>query len=44
MTIISPSPAWKYIKLLEVTVSSDAKDAYAEGHIKLIKDGYTSGA
>ncbi len=44
MTIISPSLAWKYVKLLEVTISSDAKDAYAEGHIKLIEDGYASGA
>ncbi len=30
--------AWKYIKLLEVTVSPDAKNGYAPGHIKLVEN------
>ena len=32
-------PAWKFVKLMEVTISSDPKDAYADGHIKLVEKG-----
>jgi hypothetical protein len=32
------SAAWKYIKLLEVTVSPDPKNSYAPGHIKLVEN------
>ena len=31
--------AWKYVKLIEVTLSPDPKNAYAKGHIKLVTNG-----
>lgn len=31
--------AWKYVKLMEVTVSSEPDDPYAPGHVALVKDG-----
>ena len=31
--------AWKYVKLQEVTISTNPKDAYSNGHIMLVKDG-----
>ena len=31
--------AWKYVKLVEVTMSPDPKDGYARGHIKLVTNG-----
>ncbi len=31
--------AWRHVKLTEVTISSDPKDAYAPGHIKLVQNG-----
>ena len=34
--------AWRHVKLMEVTISPDAEDAYARGHITLIEKGYTS--
>ncbi len=37
---INSDSAWRYVKLTEVTVSSDPNDAYADGHIKLVEKGY----
>ena len=31
--------AWKYVKLLEVTMSPDPQDMYGKGHIKLVTNG-----
>ena len=32
--------AWKFIKLLEVTVSPDPKNGYAPGHINLVENRF----
>ena len=31
--------AWKYAKLVEVTVSPDPQDPHAEGHVRLLHLG-----
>ena len=31
--------AWKFVKLHEVTISTNPKNAYSAGHITLVKDG-----
>ncbi|XP_023239599.1 uncharacterized protein LOC111638168 [Centruroides sculpturatus] len=36
---INNKSAWKYVKLLEVTVSADENDPYHKGHITLVKNG-----
>ncbi|XP_042883766.1 uncharacterized protein LOC122260513 [Penaeus japonicus] len=36
---INTQSTWKYVKLMEVTVSSDPTDPYASGHVALVKDG-----
>ncbi|XP_037781123.1 uncharacterized protein LOC119577625 [Penaeus monodon] len=36
---INTQSTWKYVKLMEVTVSSDPADPYAPGHVSLVKDG-----
>ncbi|CAG9864351.1 unnamed protein product, partial [Phyllotreta striolata] len=36
---ISPDSAWKYVKLMEVTVSPDPDDPHMMGSVALIKDG-----
>merc|ERR1739848_104610 len=36
---INEASAWKYVKLQEVTISTNPKDAYSSGHIMLVKDG-----
>ena len=33
------SLAWKFVKLHEVTISTNPKNAYSAGHITLVKDG-----
>lgn len=37
---ISPDSAWKYVKLMEVTVSPDPDDPHSAGSVALVKDGY----
>lgn len=32
--------AWKYVKLMEVTVSPDPDDPHMSGSVALVKDGY----
>ena len=34
--------AWKYVKLVEVTVSTDRQDPHAEGHVRLLHLGWGS--
>ncbi|CAH0547448.1 unnamed protein product [Brassicogethes aeneus] len=36
---ISPESAWKYVKLMEVTVSPDPDDPHMPGSVALVKDG-----
>lgn len=36
---INTHSRWKYVKLMEVTVSSDPTAPYAPGHVALVKDG-----
>ena len=36
---INPDSAWKYVKLMEVTVSPDPDDPHMTGSVALIKDG-----
>ena len=36
---INDESAWKYVKLEEVTISTDPKNSYARGHIKLVEKG-----
>ncbi|XP_017783560.1 PREDICTED: uncharacterized protein LOC108567538 [Nicrophorus vespilloides] len=36
---ISPESAWKYVKLMEVTVSPDPDDPHMGGSVALVKDG-----
>lgn len=36
---ISPESAWKYVKLMEVTVSPDPDDPHMLGSVALVKDG-----
>ncbi|CAH1372751.1 unnamed protein product, partial [Tenebrio molitor] len=36
---ISPESAWKYVKLMEVTVSPDPDDPHMSGSVALVKDG-----
>lgn len=36
---ISPDSAWKYVKLMEVTVSPDPDDPHMSGSVALVKDG-----
>ncbi|KAJ3661834.1 hypothetical protein Zmor_006216 [Zophobas morio] len=36
---ISPESAWKYVKLMEVTVSPDPDDPHMIGSVALVKDG-----
>nr|XP_027227684.1 uncharacterized protein LOC113819687 [Penaeus vannamei] len=36
---INTQSTWKYVKLMEVTVSSEPDDPYAPGHVALVKDG-----
>ncbi|CAH1155446.1 unnamed protein product [Phaedon cochleariae] len=36
---ISPDSAWKYVKLMEVTVSPDPDDPHVGGSVALVKDG-----
>ncbi|XP_060535294.1 uncharacterized protein LOC132707445 [Cylas formicarius] len=36
---ISPDSAWKYVKLMEVTVSPDPDDPHMHGSVALVKDG-----
>lgn len=36
---ISPDSAWKYVKLMEVTVSPDPDDPHTSGGVTLVKDG-----
>ncbi|XP_057671872.1 uncharacterized protein LOC130903662 [Diorhabda carinulata] len=36
---ISPDSAWKYVKLMEVTVSPDPDDPHMTGSVALVKDG-----
>jgi len=36
------SSAWKYVKLMEVTVSPDPDDPHMSGSVALVKDGYGS--
>ncbi|XP_067135091.1 uncharacterized protein [Centruroides vittatus] len=36
---INNKSAWKYVKLLEVSVSADENDPYHKGHITLVKNG-----
>ncbi|KAF2899861.1 hypothetical protein ILUMI_06323 [Ignelater luminosus] len=36
---ISPESAWKYVKLMEVTVSPDPDDPHMMGSVALVKDG-----
>lgn len=36
------SSAWKYVKLMEVTVSPDPDDPHMSGSVALVKDGYDS--
>jgi hypothetical protein len=37
---ISPESAWKYVKLMEVTVSPDPDDPHMSGSVALVKDGF----
>lgn len=32
--------AWKFVKLMEVTVSSDPREAKVPGHVVLVRDGF----
>lgn len=34
--------AWKYVKLMEVTVSSDPHEAKVPGHVVLVRDGFVT--
>lgn len=36
---ISPDSAWRYVKLMEVTVSPDPDDPHSPGSVALVKDG-----
>ncbi|KAJ9575805.1 hypothetical protein L9F63_007346, partial [Diploptera punctata] len=36
---INPESAWKYVKLMEVTVSPDPDDPHMSGSVALVKDG-----
>ncbi|KAJ8924904.1 hypothetical protein NQ315_001061 [Exocentrus adspersus] len=36
---INPDSAWKYVKLMEVTVSPDPDDPHMPGSVALVKDG-----
>ncbi|KAF4526467.1 hypothetical protein B566_EDAN014079 [Ephemera danica] len=36
---INPHSAWKYVKLMEVTVSPDPDNPHTQGHVYLVKDG-----
>ncbi|KAK6630845.1 hypothetical protein RUM44_003015 [Polyplax serrata] len=36
---INPDSAWKYVKLMEVTVSPDPDDPHKAGSVALVKDG-----
>ncbi|XP_063235699.1 uncharacterized protein LOC134538366 [Bacillus rossius redtenbacheri] len=36
---INPDSAWKYVKLMEVTVSPDPDDPHSAGSVALVKDG-----
>ncbi|XP_069702001.1 uncharacterized protein [Periplaneta americana] len=36
---INPDSAWKYVKLMEVTVSPDPDDPHMSGSVALVKDG-----
>lgn len=36
---INPESAWKYVKLMEVTVSPDPDDPHMVGSVALVKDG-----
>ncbi|XP_050300884.1 uncharacterized protein LOC126739301 [Anthonomus grandis grandis] len=36
---INPESAWKYVKLMEVTVSPDPDDPHMHGSVALVKDG-----
>lgn len=36
---INPDSAWKYVKLMEVTVSPDPDDPHMGGSVALVKDG-----
>eukprot|EP00093_Oithona_nana_P013146 13146.XXX_209624_207241_1 [CDS] Oithona nana genome sequencing. len=36
---INDNSAWKFVKLHEVTISTNPKNAYSAGHITLVKDG-----
>ena len=38
--IIATVAAWKYAKLIEVTVSGDQNDPNAPGSVDLVKDGW----
>jgi hypothetical protein len=42
MHFICLSSAWKYVKLMEVTVSPDPDDPHKSGSVALVKDGYGS--
>lgn len=37
---INPESAWKYVKLMEVTVSPDPDDPHMIGSVALVKEGY----
>lgn len=36
---INPDSAWKYVKLMEVTVSPDPDNPHTAGSVTLIKEG-----
>lgn len=37
---INPDSAWKYVKLMEVTVSPDPDEPHMTGSVALVKDGW----